>query len=325
MHKDLDARTHQRILGSAAKRIERILVSAFKEGSCYEDNDPSRALRLRPSSFPFCPLRFFLDLPDMLTRGKRIDSMMAYYVRVGHVIHHVFQEAISTHAEGAQFFVRDWRCHKCHHIHVLTTLPKQCIKCKAPFKVHQMQANLEHTIEEGNLVGHVDDAFSFNVNGNDYAVIIDYKSTSLARMGRKGVLPERSHLDQLSAYAAMINRKHHVLGYVLIYIPRDNPMKLKVFPFLLKQSEAKQILARIAKYEKQHAQALRASTMPEVKKLIEERPCKDMISFKEFCGEKCKYGSMCTVKNAGAPGASLLNYAQHRLKRLTQIRSKESS
>lgn len=314
MHKPIEDKTHAKLVASASRRIEQVLKSAFEDGTCFERNDSSRAFRLRPSSFPFCPLRFFLDLPDMLTKGKRIPSTMAYYVRVGHVIHGVFQEAVSTHSVASQFFIRDWKCAHCKHLHVLTTVPEQCAKCSKPFHVHEAAANIEHTVEHGNLVGHVDDAFGFTRDGNDYLVVVDYKSTSLARLSRKGVLPERSHIEQLAAYSALLNKRIHVLGYVLVYIPRDNPHKLKAFSFLLQQPEAQSILKKIAVYEQQHKFALAATDIKSVNRLIEKRVCRSSDDVVEFCG-KCRYEALCSASSENTAKSALYSFALDRLKK----------
>lgn len=314
MHPPVADKEHAKLVASASRRIEQMLQSAFADGSCFERNDPSRAFRLRPSSFPFCPLRFFLDLPDMLVKGKRIPSTMAYYVRVGHVIHGVFQEAISTHASASKFFVRDWICSSCKHLHVLTTLPDNCANCSKVFHVQGHAANVEHTIEHGNLVGHVDDAFGFTKGENDYLVVVDYKSTSLARVGRKNVLPERSHIEQLSAYSALLNKRAHVLGYVLVYIPRDNPHKLKAFSFLLKQPEAAKILETISKYEEQHRFALDTMDVASVNRLIEDRVCHSSEDVVAFCG-KCKYAPLCSAPIKNPAKSALFSFALDRLKK----------
>ena len=305
-----------RLLKKAASRIEGLLLSVFDEGSCYQANDAGRTLHLRPSSFPFCPLRFFLTLPESLSKGRRIPASMAYYVRVGQTIHDVFQEAIATHDTANQFFIRDWKCDKCHHLHRLTTLPPHCVKCNAPFRIHEHPANLEHTIKEGNLVGHVDDSFTFSHNDNDYLIVIDYKSTSLSRLN-SNKLPESSHLHQLRAYASLLNKKHHVLGYVLIYIPRDNPRKLKAFPFMLTDKEATSTLRTIARYETQHRQALNASTRSEVLQLIDSRPCHDEASFNEFTSH-CAFKAFCTTSNS----PQLVQLADERLQRRLAIANK---
>lgn len=308
-----------KLLAKASSRIEHLLLSAFDEGSCYELNDPSRSLRLRPSSFPFCPLRFFLDLPDMQTKGKRIPASMAYYVRVGTVIHNTFQEAIASHETAAQFFVRDWKCPACGHIHSLSLAPSHCNKCSQPFHIHDAPAHLEHTIEDGNLVGHVDDTFCFSNKGDDYYVVMDYKSTSLNRM-KSGAVPEPTHLQQLSAYAALLSKKVKVLGYVLIYIPRDNPRKLKAFAYTLTKQEVDTTLQKIALYEKQHKNALTVNTQSGLDALIEKRPCKTPEQLQAFCG-KCRYGSYCTNSTN-----ALDNLAASRLqRRIKQLKHHETS
>jgi hypothetical protein len=81
-------------LSQIASKLEGVVVKAINEGECYAEND-KKNFYLRPSSFPYCPLRFFLGLPKAFSRGKYEEASFSYYVRVGSATHAVIQEAVT--------------------------------------------------------------------------------------------------------------------------------------------------------------------------------------------------------------------------------------
>jgi rubrerythrin len=271
-------------LSQIASKLEGVVVKAINEGECYAEND-KKNFYLRPSSFPYCPLRFFLGLPKAFSRGKYEEASFSYYVRVGSATHAVIQEAVTSIEAGSALFVRDWVCQSCEHRHVLVPKPETCKKCE-----HKYLRNEEFILEDGLLLGHVDDAMK--IGSTIYP--LDYKTTSQSRMERRGVLPEKKHIEQLGAYASVMKRQgKNIGGFFLVYLSRDNPRKVKVFPFELTAKFEQDALAKIDKWKKQHRKVLAIESEDDLAYLVNKRICRKAEDVKAFCGE-CKYARACT-------------------------------
>ena len=272
-------------LSQIASTLEGVVVKAISEGECYTENT-KKNFYLRPSSFSYCPLRFFLGLPRAFSRGKYEEASFSYYVRVGTATHAVIQEAVTSIEAGEVLFVRDWVCAKCEHRHVLTLKPSVCKKCK-----HKYLRNEEYTLEDGVLLGHVDDALL--IGKQIYP--LDYKTTSIARMERSGVLPEKKHIEQLGAYASVMKRQGKKIGgFFLVYIARDNPRKVKVFSFELTPKLEADTLRKIDRWKKQHIKVIGIQEKGQAEYLVSKRICRTKEDVKAFCGE-CQYARFCTA------------------------------
>ncbi len=267
-------------LEKLSSQLTMVLNQALKQGTVYEKNNKAK-LFLRPSSFPYCPLSFFLGIPKSLSKGKHEPVLGRYFMNTGTLVHALLQEAIGSLDQDRLTFLRDWRCVDCDHVHQLRSRVEECEKCRS---IHVKSE--EPTVEDGILLGHIDDVLEYK--GLVYP--IDYKTTTLSSLTRKGYLPHMSNVYQLSAYANVLRRKgYNVGGMILIYIARDNPTKMKVVPLEVDFVKAEKDLK---KWKRQHLAVLRGKELKHFIPLVEERHCR-MPEDVEGYNKYCTYAKLC--------------------------------
>lgn len=195
-----------------------------------------RIEELHPSSFPFCGLRYAVDLA---TSGDakyfEMPATMEYYVSVGTVAHLVFQKhmrLLKGNGKLNPIMIGDWKCPDCGHENLFRPY-HTCRKCESPAITGEV-ANLsgdEISVQLGSrTTGHTDDLIK--IDGRYW--VIDYKTSSVRvvdtfkRFG-KG-LPYKHNVNQIESYSALLEKKYadrgiKIAGWFLVYAARDKPME----------------------------------------------------------------------------------------------------
>lgn len=194
-----------------------------------------RVPKLRPSSFPKCPILDYMKLLRHKHLGY-IDDVRSfsssYFTGVGTVVHEIIQHHIgnTTQVYG------DWKCTNmdCEEgqasctiydatgkviregkITSVHTTDNKCPSCKRPMHYEELEITFK------GVTGHVDCVM---VISDKKWWVVDYKTT-LKRKVAEGKLPESQHLYQLQAYCYILKFVYNlpIQGFSLVYLPRDNP------------------------------------------------------------------------------------------------------
>ena len=221
--------------------------------------DASRIKFLRPSQMPFCPVGFFVQ---HATQGmvSTLDMLGSFYTSVGTTVHEVVQRHLSPTGK----FLADWKCPICNRWRRMST-KSEC--CDFTMDYHEIQ------ISHKGVVGHIDAVFK-DRKGRYW--ILDFKTCTLSGSEYKHKSPGPAYIEQVETYALMLYLQYgiKVEGVMLMFIPRDDPTKPKVWIRLLDSADFKRIKARIKSYKKQHKEALNAFTLEEALALSQYGRCK---------------------------------------------------
>ena len=283
-------------------KTSALMKSAMDDGTILNKNDPTRLTNVRFSSFPFCGVRWFLDLPSLVTKASNKDFAFGYFTRVGTTVHEVIQEAFSSLLEEGQSFrlLWDWKCKSCKHREgVLTDKPPvvSCSACNSSVGFSRE----EHQIRFRGAVGHVDTVLEVELPSNiakvfgspTGVIVVDYKTTSTYNVTKKDTLPYKSNVAQISKYTGVLQKKLPVIGWALVYMPRDIPFRYKVFGKFMEKSEGLSHRKDIVKYVSSHKEWSSASTLAEIKGLFDSRPCQRADSIPEEYSD-CDHCKSCT-------------------------------
>ena len=296
-------------------KTSSLMRSAMDEGTVLNKNDPTRLTNVRFSSFPFCGVRWFLDLPSLVTKASNKDFAFGYFTRVGTTVHEVIQEAFSSLMEDGQSFslLWDWKCKSCKHREgVLLEEPPtgSCSSCGADTGFSRE----EHQIRFRGAVGHVDTIISVKLPPNIAKVfgsptgliVADYKTTSVYNVTKKDTLPYKSNVAQISKYTGVLQKKLPVIGWALIYMPRDIPFRYKVIGKFMDKSEGLKHRKDIVKYVATHKAWSTASNIDEIRELFNSRPCTRPDSIPEEFSD-CDHCKSCTGTRGFAKVESTFN------------------
>lgn len=256
-----------------------------------ERADQSRFFYLRPSSFPYCGLRKFLENVDGPS-AKRVQGFSsAYYTGVGHVVHSVFQKYLGRKKR----MLGDWLCKPCNkwYRHSIYT---DCKECGGATDYHEIEIK-----DERGLAGHLDGIFVEPVEAEIWPV--DYKTTSMrdvdahAKSGKK--FPHRFNVHQIIAYVVCIEYylRVKVAGWMLVYLPRDNPFKKRVIVSGRPTEERKaKELKKILTWIKVHRLMLRTENEKQLQTLWQHKLCSSRADYFENFHDhfdKCPFVDSC--------------------------------
>lgn len=276
--------------------VQKKMEELTREGGLIVKTDITRVTNLRFSGFPFCGVRWFLSLPEALHATKRQPFGMSFFVNVGTAVHNVIQESWDS-IKGAEVY-NDFHCKKCHHVHSLVQRPDKCENCGSKELVKH-----EHEVFFENAVGHIDEMLYIELPDHvepDFPVragfvVIDYKTTMLKKVLAKTGLPSKENVLQISGYAAALRKqKKPIIGYCLVYVPRDNPFAFLPISRVLNKQEYKECLDRMYGYVDMFEAWSKAKSKKRVIMLTQQhRPCTPGNEVpSEF--EGCQYCSLCT-------------------------------
>jgi hypothetical protein len=272
--------------------ITNVMNTLLDEASIVELTDLKRVTQLRVSSFPFCGLRWFLGLPLALNKNKKIPASSAYYFKVGHAVHDVFQKAIPDALKsypGLKVY-NDWQCAKCKTFYRFCTEPTKCKCSSKKFYAHEIEVSHEVVKGAPRVVGHIDTVLSITIDGVEIFIVLDYKTSSLSSVKNwKTKFPYLENAAQIKGYVGILadmGINVHKTAY-LVYIPRDNPKKFKAVPVKASVSAQKRILSRYVQEFKAVSTLTKES---QLKPIIRNRPCAEGLH-PDF--PSCKWASIC--------------------------------
>ena len=273
------------------QKVENVLHFAMQEGKLVSKVDPKRLTSLRVSSFPFCGLRWFLDLPRASSKRSTSDFAKAYFTTVGTCYHTLIQAVLAElHTQDAlnTYVVADWLCLGCKKRFFTQRKPLKCSKCGSTDL-----ASAEVEIQDGPIMGHVDLIIGVEEGNNPPLwVVCDFKTSSIKRL-TSGNHTSADNKHQLRAYIRLLQKRGlpvSSLGF-LIYIAQDNPFSPKLVPVKM---SPKRTDANLSFFKEQYHQASTVNSLREVRELVACRPCHESF-LPQYAG--CRWGSTCAGKD----------------------------
>ncbi len=285
------------LASSVRSRFSRYYEDACNEILAERKQDPRRVFFLRPSSFPYCGVRKVLDWPKAYAEGglSHMNSSMLFYVTVGTAFHNVFQEVLGKHGK----LLGNWVCPKCSSVK-RESFYSRCKKCDIPREYHELEVLFRKT-----LIGHLDGLFYDEKTETWW--VIDYKSTSSRNVWKHrkygDVFPYGTNKAQIRSYVPLIEKQlgKRISGYMLVYLPRDNPFDAQVVCVKHMGPKAKALeLARLKSYVRAHRLALQVSDLNGFKELYEGKLCsskQDYLDNYEDQYNKCPHLEYCFDKH----------------------------
>lgn len=248
-------------------------------------SENGRAPALRPSSFPLCPILFWMKTIKARSVGYYEEEATAlghYYTRVGTTTHTTFQYWMGFTGK----IYGNWKCigQQCKkgrkardvydaagtlvekgQITVYNTVNNLCPACNSPMYYEELE------IEYRGIKGHIDGVIQLD-NGRYW--VFDYKTSSGHKIDTEGLLPEKKHLYQLHAYSYVLKKQGlDIEGCSLLYISRDNPRKFveKATKWTEKVNQRAKImvLGEIKRYKAYEVDIADRS----IKNIIRTKPC----------------------------------------------------
>ena len=277
-------------------RINAAMQQLVQESQAVRNTDLSRTTNLRFSGFPFCGTRWFLNLPISLAEKMRMNFGMRFFTAVGTTVHEAIQEMWGSLKDVRVY--NDYLCRSCKHREYLKKKVLQCPSCGSTNLSKE-----EHELRYKNALGHIDELIWVELPEGMQTkfklkkglIVIDYKTTMLAKVtAKKSALPYKENVFQISGYASALHESGlPILGYCLIYVPRDNPFQFKVCAFELTPKNHAEAINRMDYYVENFGAWSSAKTLKRVIKLVEHRPCTPGETVPEDF-EGCKWANLCT-------------------------------
>ncbi len=274
------------------RTTESVLDNVIQTTLCKYPVDKERLTNLRVSSFPFCPVKWFLGLPTSTAKTREQGFHSTFFTEVGTTVHTVIQ----NYLKESPYVVRDWICSdaKCKHRHEFQVKPDKCEECGNPNFNHA-----EHKVKAGVIVGHMDDSI---LVARKKIRPIDYKTTGKSSVSAKGKLPHKSNVKQLEAYAAIKKSQgYDIDGWDLVYIVRDSakPVYISCESYYGHSFEVEypKIIKRIKKYVKDYKFVSSLDSRDQLEDLADLRHRKKAGEDKGSCGY-CPYSELCLDKKA---------------------------
>lgn len=248
----------------------------------------SRVLWLRPSSLPFCPLRFFLNYSQHGTVQSQ-DFFSRFFTKVGTVVHEVVQEIVGS----SNSLLADWTCPKCNpeghaydpskRVKLRKTAPK-CKSCSSRMKYVEVE------VDYNGVLGHVDAIW---VEDDNTYWVVDFKTTSKSKTDSRKT-PDNNYVEQIETYCYLLKKQYNmpIAGWILFYIVRDNPSNTQEFEQRLNKKDFIRIRNRLNMYKEQRDHAAEITKKRELFDLYENRACRVAEDVEKF-GE-CKFAALCT-------------------------------
>lgn len=281
---------------SILHRIRTALDLALNAGTHKEVVDPERTTRLRISSFPFCGIRWFMELPRTTSKSTRRPSSMKYFTQVGHVLHAVMQDGLDSLGEDLDVvgvsLIGNWKCSGCSRFAKMCKRPAQCKGCgKNLFSYREAE------IDRGNIFGHIDTIFCLTLRkptkafpGGEIWIVVDYKTTSLKVVNATDcLLPYHNNMGQICAYVGQLKELGHPMlpMALLVYVPRDNPWRYRMEPVPVDfEAEAKKAALYVRRFK--HVGSVK--DQDGINEVIAIRPCRDKL-LSQF--KSCAFAESC--------------------------------
>jgi hypothetical protein len=243
-----------------------------------DEEDRKREDRLRVSAFPYCGLKHLhkrLNC-DEEEQEEEVSFGMKYYTSVGTQTHRYIQYVLG---HGTQI-LGHWKCltKGCEGTKAIT-FRNMCPVCKRPMEYEEL------TVRRGkHLTGHIDGVWRAK-DGRYY--IVDYKTSSVDAIQNNpqtGFMPYPKNVAQIVAYCALIEQQYNIeiSGWILMYVARDNPMKI-ILPLgqMISRKTKKKILRKVDIWSSHYQIVMTAFKFKQLMQLVEEKPCK---TFDQYLG-----------------------------------------
>lgn len=230
---------------------------------------------LRVSGFAYCGLRHAYN---KITKGDTyVGFKSQYYTEVGTITHSLLQHWLGC---GGRIY-GNWKCNSCKR-EVKFSCKNKC-KCGSTMKYVELSVKAFN-----NVTGHLDGVYRAE-NGKYY--LIDYKTCSVRVIfGQKKnkLLPYKENKDQIEGYCALVELQYgiKISGWILMYLARDNPDVCLPVGKKISRDRKRRLLARIAKYDQQFTIVKNASSLDDIKKLVQLKPCITVEDYERKFGSK---------------------------------------
>lgn len=229
--------------------------------------------RVRPSCLPYCALQHI----HYSQTGQSIDGETALYTSIGTVVHVVLQRYMGN--SGRVW--GNWKCNTCGRTVECQTGPQYCnrtVRCKnGEMHYQEFEVKYRHPTNGQTMSGRIDGV----VEVSNELWVLDYKTTSMRKI-RENAVPFSKNRHQCRVYVALAVEqiaKHIGLplaGYILAYIPRDDPTTSLVKHRRMDKQQRLQALLLLNSYLEQQRLAkmyLRTGKRSTLTRLIEDRVC----------------------------------------------------
>ncbi len=268
----------------------RIFNEAKADVVLIEKADPSRLYNLRCSQLPYCPTSVILNY-GLRGLHQPMDMAMAYYVSVGHAVHHVMQRYLSQTGK----FLANYHCKECGKTHKLSHKIECC-----GFETQYDEIELSFK----GVKGHIDAVFK-DRQGRYW--IVDFKTCTLEGANSKSSTPPDGYMAQVRSYAYLLRAQYKitVAGVMLVFLPRDNPWNPTVWEKQFTPRDFEKAKAMLIEERRKHRLTMKASTMQDLKELFKYR-CTNSY---------CKYCSQ--------PFSDLLTLGKRALKKLPIMKGQD--
>lgn len=258
-----------------------------------------RQLELHPSGFPYCPLRFLFNaLQEPVPVVSATSFSTEYFTSVGTLVHTLIQTAMGL---GGKVWGH-WRCsqhprrcayesldeltvyHDCPHC------GSYCVYEEIGYKVHRFDDDgNEITNEPPVLVGHQDCLYE---DSDGFFWVVDYKTCMLIKAQKHisdgvALAGNNTYRAQQRAYVTLSHRKYgksHGIkprGWILAYLPRDNPFSPAFYGEEVSGAEKREIWGRICHDIDAHTVVLDAEGYEDIAHLIDTKPCTSLKHYKQ--------------------------------------------
>ena len=215
--------------------------------------DPKRLYNLRCSQIPYCSASVLVNYAQR-GRYQAMDFMMAFYVGVGHAVHHVMQ----TYLCQSGRFLANYTCKECDKVYKLSHQAECC-----GFPTTYDEIDLDYK----GIQGHIDAVFQDRQG--DYW-ILDFKTTSTNNADDKAKRPPTNYKRQVRAYAYLLWKQHKikVKGLMLVFIPRDNPKNITIWEHRIKEKDFDDFRDELLIDLNLHKKTMVAQTISDMKPLL---------------------------------------------------------
>jgi len=267
------------------RHVSAMMKRLMDETKTVQGNDIERVARVRFSGLPFCGVRWFTNLVGGLSKGSAKDFGFSFFTSVGTTVHEVVQKYFLS-VEGVEL-IMDWRCKGCGRVYSFKSkAPASCKSCGGTSFEHE-----EHTIEFEGALGHIDQLMVIRFGGKTWIIVIDYKTTTIQAVESRGKLPYAENVAQIKGYcAALHDQGYPIMGWALVYIPRDNPFRFTVKTGELTEKDMAKEADWIRSHVEEHSRWMQIKTLDEARELADSRPCAQKLHprFKDCAlAERC--------------------------------------
>ena len=266
------------------------ITKLYKQVLRDEITEQSDPLRLRPSSFPLCPIHVVHQHSQHEQLGYVPHAATLhsdFFTSVGTALHLVFQKWFAR--TGVLF--GNWKCtnSKCRKHGELITMTTQhlCSRCDYPLEYCEIEVDFY------GVVGHVDGVVLVDT---DTYVVLDFKTTSSNVLAGKK-LPKHENIKQLSSYAYILRKKYqlNVVGHSLLYVVRDNPGMYGEFYTDFGLEQRQQARDFLRSQIKMYRAAITSLETHDAQLVVDHKPCPNETYYHEnmHVYQQCPFLDVC--------------------------------